>query len=51
MTHINCNKSAKEMFEELGYKVELKIDKEKLLVSMLKSLNRGNYKHFYRKVD
>lgn len=32
-------------------KVELKIDKEKLLVSMLKSLNRENYKHFYRKVD
>lgn len=28
-------------------KVDLKYDKEKLLVSMLKSLNRENYKRFY----
>ena len=28
-------------------KVELKVDKEKLLISMLKSLNRENYKFFY----
>lgn len=31
-------------------KVELKVDKEKLLVSMIKSLNRENYKHFYEKL-
>lgn len=31
-------------------KVNLKIDKEKLLVSMIKSLNRENYKHFYKKL-
>lgn len=29
-------------------KVELKVDKEKLLISMIKSLNRENYKHFYK---
>lgn len=31
-------------------KVSLKYDKEKLLVSMLKSLNRENYKNFYEKL-
>lgn len=31
-------------------KVELKVDKEKLLISMIKSLNRENYKHFYEKL-
>lgn len=31
-------------------KVELKIDKEKLLISMIKSLNRENYKYFYEKL-
>ncbi len=31
-------------------KVDLKYDKEKLLVSMLKSLNRENYKNFYEKL-
>ena len=31
-------------------KVGLKIEKEKLLVSMIKSLNRENYKHFYKKL-
>lgn len=31
-------------------KVNLKIDKEKLLVSMIKSLNRENYKYFYKKL-
>ncbi len=31
-------------------RVDLKIDKEKLLVSMLKSLNRENYKSFYEKL-
>lgn len=42
--------------DQLGFclkkpkKVELKIDKEKLLVSMLKSLNRENYKYFYEKL-
>lgn len=38
----NCLKRAR--------KVDLKIDKEKLLVSMLKSLNRENYKNFYERV-
>lgn len=37
--YINCLKKPR--------KVDLKYDKEKLLVSMLKSLNRENYKHFY----
>lgn len=42
--------------DQLGFclkkpkKVELKIDKEKLLVSMLKSLNRENYKYFYERL-
>lgn len=31
-------------------KVDLKINKEKLLVSMLKSLNRENYKNFYERI-
>ena len=31
-------------------KVDLKYDKEKLLVSMLKSLNRENYKRFYEDI-
>lgn len=31
-------------------KVDLKVDKEKLLVSMLKSLNRENYKYFYKEL-
>lgn len=42
--------------DQLGFclkkpkKVDLKIGKEKLLVSMLKSLNRENYKYFYEKL-
>lgn len=31
-------------------KTNLKINKEKLLVSMLKSLNRENYKNFYERI-
>lgn len=31
-------------------KMDLKVDKEKLLVSMLKSLNRENYKNFYERL-
>lgn len=31
-------------------KVDLKVEKEKLLVSMLKSLNRENYKYFYKEL-
>ena len=42
--------------DQLGFclkkakKIELKIEKEKLLISMLKSLNRENYKCFYEKL-
>lgn len=32
-------------------KVDLKVDKEKLLISMLKSLNRENYKTFHKKCE
>lgn len=41
-TYCNCLKRPK--------KVELKVDKEKLLISMVKSLNRENYKHFYKEL-
>ena len=41
--YCNCLKRPK--------KVLLTYDKEKLLISMLKSLNRENYKHFYENIN
>lgn len=38
----NCIKRAR--------KIDLKVDKTKLLISMIKSLNRENYKNFYKEL-
>jgi len=40
--YCNCLKRPK--------RTELKFDKEKLLISLIKSLNRENYKNFYKEI-